>query len=223
MTRTHRIEVTRADFVLSWPKYRRNELEPVPQVCFAGRSNVGKSSLLNSLVNRKALARTSSTPGRTQALNIFRIDLRMSGEVRPAHFVDLPGYGYAKAPGAVRSAWGPMIEGYLREAEDLRAALILLDIRHKPTGQDEEIVEILSGHQIPFLPVATKADKVGRTQRARHLRDIAEQLGFDVPDIRCFSVPEKAGRDGLLEDIWDAVEPRPLAIEPQTESPRPEV
>lgn len=203
------VEVLRAEFVLSWPRWRGRELDPVlPQVCFAGRSNVGKSSLLNCLSGRKGLARTSNTPGRTQALNVFRIGLRLGEEQRELYFVDLPGYGYAKAPPSVRAQWSPMMESFLKDNAELRAAVLLFDIRREPNRQDIEVLELLERHQVPLLPVATKVDKVGTTRRGAHMKVLAESTGIEKADFRPFSAPTRQGREDLLAEIFELAAPR---------------
>lgn len=203
-----RVEVLDAEFILSWPRWKENGgLDPLPIVCFAGRSNVGKSSLLNCLARRKALARTSNTPGRTQALNVFRIRMRGGEGERQLYFVDLPGYGYARAPKSVRVQWGGMMEGFLTGNPQLRAAVALFDLRHKPTAHDLELVELLEGCEVPIIPVATKADKIGKNQRAKHLRVLAETLDIPADDFRTFSALTRQGAEELTEDIYFAAEP----------------
>ncbi len=200
---SNRVDVLNTEFILSWPRWKKGELEPLPQICFIGRSNVGKSSLLNCVAGRKALARVSRTPGRTQAINVFRATLRRGEERRDVYLVDLPGYGYAKAPQSVRAAWRPMMESYLKKNPDLRAAVALLDIRHKPTGQDLDLFEILENFEVPTLPVATKTDKVGSTHRRKHLKDIAKVLDIEPGDIRTVSSATRHGIDGLLDEFFE--------------------
>ena len=202
MSQPPQVEVLDADFVISWPKWRPGQIEPLPEVCFAGRSNVGKSSLLNSLVGRKALARTSRTPGRTQAINVFAVRLRREQQERRVHFVDLPGYGYAKAPKAVLAQWQPMMESFLQRNPLLCACVTLLDIRHTPTALDVDLFQLLSDNEVPILPVATKADKVGTTRQTRHLTSIAEKLEIPRDIIRIFSAQTGKGRAALLMDIY---------------------
>jgi GTP-binding protein len=141
----------------------------LPEIAFAGRSNVGKSSLINALLGRKGLARTSGTPGRTQAVQFYRVNDRF-------FFVDLPGYGYAKAPEALRRAWGPLVEGYLTRRASLRAVVLILDARRDLTEGDRELAAFLAHHGIDCIPVLTKADKLSRAQRSRQADAIAREL-----------------------------------------------
>ncbi len=157
-----------------------------------GRSNVGKSSLINSLVGRKNLARTSSTPGRTQIINFFMVDESWV-------LVDLPGYGFAKVPQRVRDRWGPMIEEFLIGDDRLRLVVLILDSRHEPTKLDRNMVEWLSHFGVPFQLVATKFDKVAKSRRTRSLRRIRESLGSE--DILPFSAVSGEGKKGLWKII----------------------
>lgn len=140
----------------------------LPEVAFSGRSNVGKSSLINKLVNRKALARISATPGKTATINFYRLDtLRM---------VDLPGYGYAKVSQAEKKRWGKLIEGYFEAERDLRLTLQLVDMRHPPTADDLMMIDYMTQTGIPFVVVLTKADKLNKTQRAQRWESLQEEL-----------------------------------------------
>lgn len=145
----------------------------LPEVALMGRSNVGKSSLINTLAGRRDLARTSKTPGRTQTLNFYLCDGRFV-------LVDLPGYGYARAPEAVRASWGRMVEGYLTAREALRGALLLVDGRHGPTVDDMQMWEWLRHRGIAAAAVATKWDKVKPSHRQRRLAEIEERLGKGI-------------------------------------------
>lgn len=168
-----------------------------PEFAFAGKSNVGKSTLLNTLVNRKSLARTSSQPGKTQTINFYRINGSL-------YFVDLPGYGYANANESVKASWGKMIEHYLKNASSLRAVFLLVDIRHKPSENDCMMYEWIVHSGFCPLIIATKADKVKRSQIAKQEKLIRETLrcGGGVPVIP-FSAESKLGRENVFSLIGE--------------------
>lgn len=170
-----------------------NEL---PEVAFAGRSNVGKSSLINALMNRKAYARTSSQPGKTQTINYYRINDQI-------YCVDLPGYGFAKVSLEEREAWGRMIEKYLATSEQLAAVFLLMDIRHRPNANDKQMFDWIQYMGYQAVVIATKADKIKRSQLVGQLRQIREELKADEDTIIIpFSALTKQGR----EDIWDLMD-----------------
>ncbi len=163
-----------------------------PEFAFVGRSNVGKSSLLNVLLGQKGLSKTSSRPGKTQTVNFFDVNARI-------YFVDLSGYGYAKVPLQLKERWGKAMTAYLRDRAPLRLVLQLVDARHKPTEKDDEMLDLLEGAHVPTVVVATKIDKVKRSERAKNLRRIRETLGLDgeaalVP----FSSVTKEG----VKEVW---------------------
>lgn len=217
MPKPDEIVVLKAEFRLSWPNWRRGVLEDLPEVCVVGRSNVGKSSLLNTLVARSGLARTSATPGRTQALNVFDVALRKDGIVRPLYIVDLPGYGYADAPAEVRAQWRPMVQSYFDGSKNLRLALVLLDARReKPNEGDLETLDMLADHNVPTLLVVTKIDKLPKTQRVKPLRSIAQTLEVARESMLVFSSVTREGRDDLLEVVYDAAAPEAEADAPIT-------
>lgn len=168
-----------------------------PEIAFCGRSNIGKSSLLNSLTNAHGLARTSSSPGRTQTINFFLIDER-------TYFVDLPGYGYAKVPKAVKEKWGAMIEGYLQNRRQLKLAVMLVDSRMAPTESDVMMKQWLDHHRIPNTVVLTKTDKVSRNQLNQALRTGARTL--NTKEIIAFSAVTGAGKDEILARIGTAIQ-----------------
>ncbi|OGG52818.1 MAG: hypothetical protein A3F84_14150 [Candidatus Handelsmanbacteria bacterium RIFCSPLOWO2_12_FULL_64_10] len=190
------MKILTAEFVLSAARHDQLPRDRLPEVAFAGRSNVGKSSLLNALLRRKRLAQTSSTPGKTRLLNCYRINDAF-------YFVDLPGYGYARVPVAERRAWGQVVEDYITRRQTLRGIVHLLDARHAPTQQDAEMVAWLLSLQIPFLPVATKSDKLSNSQLQRQLREAHASLSSagDLSVIPC-SARTGAG----LPELWRWIE-----------------
>jgi len=166
----------------------------LPEVAFAGRSNVGKSSLLNRLVHRKKFARVSNTPGRTREVNFFKVNDRFV-------FVDLPGYGYARISKERRAEWRPLIEGYLRTSEQLRGIVELLDARHDPTADDLKMLEFLGEIGVPTIVVLTKMDKLTPSERKVRGAERAAQLGLDSDQVIPFSAVTGEGRDTLAEAI----------------------
>lgn len=166
---------------------------PYPEVAFAGRSNVGKSSLLNRLVGQRRLARVSKTPGRTQQINFFLIDERVT-------FVDLPGYGFARVPLAVKAQWRQLIEAYLTRRPRVRAVVVLVDLRRGLEGDDTTLLDYLRAHDIPPIVVATKADKLARGERTRRIRALAKELG-STPLVACSATTG----DGVAE-VWRAID-----------------
>lgn len=186
--------VKSVNFVMSAPSLRGCPAAEWPEVAFAGRSNVGKSSLINSLLNRKGLVRTSSTPGRTQLLNYFAIN-------EAFYFVDLPGYGFARAPKSVRKQWQPMVHGYLKGRSTLKAVVWLLDVRRDPSREDLEFLDWLEEGEIPTVPVITKVDKVSRNELPRRIAKIAETTGLDEDVFTPFSVKDHQGH----ADVWELI------------------
>jgi GTP-binding protein len=172
------------------------------EVAFAGRSNVGKSSLINSLARRRKLVRTSSTPGATRGIHTFRLRLRLDGahEAR-IDFVDLPGYGYAKRSKAERRSWGPLMEAFFREREGLRAVVVIVDARRGPEPDDHELLQFLAHVGRPTIVVATKMDKLKKAEQARAVRHVADETGLPVMP---FSATEGSGRDALWGRILEA-------------------
>lgn len=165
------MKILSAEFVISAPGPKQFPIDRKPQIAFAGRSNVGKSSLINALLHRKSLVKTSATPGKTQLINFFIINGSF-------YFVDLPGYGYARAPQAVTDAWAPMIEGYLKNSPSLRAVVVLLDSRREPDERDARLIEWLRQSDIHPIFALTKADKLNRQESDRALRSIRAGLGI---------------------------------------------
>ena len=168
----------------------------MPEVAFAGKSNVGKSSLINTMVNRKALARTSQNPGKTRTINFYNIEEKL-------YFVDLPGYGYAKAPKSEQQKWGKMIEGYLTERQELRAIIMLVDIRHEPGENDMMMYDWLKHYGHNIIIVATKSDKIKRSQLDKHKKMLKTAFGLEKDDILLpFSSETKSGKD----ELWAIIE-----------------
>lgn len=167
----------------------------MPEVAFSGKSNVGKSSLINSLMNRKNLARTSSQPGKTQTINFYNVN----GEI---YFVDLPGYGYARANESIKAQWGKMIENYLHQSRQLRAVFLLIDIRHKPSENDCIMYDWILGHGFKPIIIATKLDKIKRSQIQKQVKLLKETLGAEK-DTRIipFSALTRQGREEIYEVI----------------------
>ncbi len=166
-----------------------------PEIAFAGRSNVGKSSLINTLINRKRLVKTSSTPGRTQLINFFLINKLFS-------FVDLPGYGYAKVPLSVKKQWGPMIEKYLSNRNILHGVVLIVDIRRTPGESEINFIDWLNNYSINTILVVTKSDKLSKTKRAAQIIKIGSALNINPDALICFSIKSKMGRDIL----WKAID-----------------
>ncbi|MBS6644720.1 MAG: ribosome biogenesis GTP-binding protein YihA/YsxC [Clostridiaceae bacterium] len=167
-----------------------------PEFAFAGKSNVGKSSLINALMNRKSLARTSSQPGKTQTINYYKINDAF-------YYVDLPGYGYAKVAVEVKAKWGKMIEDYLHKSKKLKAVFLLIDIRHEPSGNDKTMYDWILHHGYQPIIVATKLDKINRSQIQKHIKMLKNGLGAGAEvKIFPFSATSKQGR----EEIWDFIE-----------------
>lgn len=166
-----------------------------PSVVFAGRSNVGKSSLLNRLVNRKALARTSGTPGRTREIVFFDIE-------GAAWFVDLPGYGYAKVSKSTQYRWAPMMERYLRLGQGIRLVVVILDVRREPTDEDRQMIEWLEDNERPYIFAVTKCDKLSRSQQAKRLAALRKALGL-ADDSALIPVSATTGQG--IEDLLGVV------------------
>lgn len=186
-----------AVFETSVGKLQQLQPSALPEIALCGRSNVGKSSLINRLLSRKSLARTSATPGKTATINFYRVDaLRL---------VDLPGYGYARVSAQERERWGRLIEGYFAADRDLRLALQLVDMRHPPTADDRQMMAYLAESEIPFLIVLTKADKLKKTERLEREKRLAEELQeFENVVAIPFSAVNGEGVErlrGILEDI----------------------
>lgn len=195
------MEYKKARFVTSAPSLEHCPDPKFPEICFAGRSNVGKSTLINALVNHKGLARTSNVPGKTQTMNYYLVD-------EEVFFVDLPGFGYAKVSKKERERWGRDIRDYLLERETLRLIVHLVDIRHEPSDLDEEFFYWMGVNRMPFIVTLSKADKISRNKqnqsRAR-LKRILDEMNIEVP-ILISSAEDGSGIDELKEVLNEFVE-----------------
>jgi GTP-binding protein len=184
------MKVLSAEFVVSAAQAAQFPRDRRPQIAFAGRSNVGKSSIINALLHRKALVKTSSTPGKTQLINFFIINDAL-------YFVDLPGYGYARVPKAVTDAWAPMIEGYLQNSPRLAAVVVLLDSRRDPDQRDLRLLEWLAQYSIPAIVALTKADKLNRQESARTRQSAQGALALPGPPLLTSA---KSGQG--MRELW---------------------
>ena len=193
------MEVHNVELQISAVKPEQYPEQGYPEIAFVGRSNVGKSSLTNVLINRKSYARTSSQPGKTQTLNFYRVEDQV-------FFVDVPGYGYAKVSQKEREKWGRMIEKYLTSRKELKGVISLVDARHEPTDDDISMYQYLEYYNIPVLVVATKSDKIARGKWNKHESQIKKALGFDKENssFQMFSAQTKEGK----ENIWKWIEDR---------------
>ena len=187
--------ITSAEFVKSAVKPSHYPSADLPEIAFTGRSNVGKSSLINTLVNRKHLVKTSSTPGRTQLINFFIINKTIS-------FVDLPGFGYARVPDSVRKSWGPMIETYLSTRNTLKGVVLIMDIRRIPGMHELKFIEWLHYYNIPNILILTKSDKLSKIKQKNQHLSIAKALRVNQEELILFSAKSRMGKD----DVWNAIE-----------------
>ena len=191
------MKIVSAEFIASAaspPQYPRQRL---PEVAFAGRSNVGKSSLINTLVHRKSLVKTSATPGKTRTINFFVVNDRFS-------FVDFPGYGYARVPREMQAGWRPMVEAYMKQRDFLRAVVHIVDFRHPPSDLDRQLRAWLLRRRVAVLTVATKTDKVKRNQRAAHEQAIRRDL--DLPADEPLTLFSSHNQEGRLR-LWQRLTP----------------
>ncbi len=196
------MKIVSSRFVASTFKEADEPKQPGRSIVFLGRSNVGKSSLINMLLGERKLAKTSSTPGRTQSVNYYRVN-------ELYWFIDLPGYGYARVPAAVRNAWGPMIEGFLgRKKGEIALAVVLVDARHDPTPLDRTMAEWLDGAQVRYLVVATKMDKLsgnGRTKAVKIMREVFRD-GAGLVEVIPASSVNKSGRKEIWKHMDEAMQ-----------------
>ena len=192
------MKIRSCEFIISAVSPKQYPEEDMPEIALAGRSNVVKSSLINMLLNRKKLARTSSTPGKTQTINFYKIN-------NEYHLVDLPGYGYAKVSKSSKETWGKMMETYLTSRENIVEVVQLIDIRHKPTQQDIQMYNWIRHFGFKGIVVATKLDKIKRSQRQKHISQIRKTLEMDKDDILvAISSVNREGKERLWEVIGNA-------------------
>lgn len=190
------MKIHSVEFVISMADPGGPAPSDLPQVAFSGRSNVGKSSLINTLLRRtrKKIAHVSSRPGKTRTVNFFRVNDRF-------YVVDLPGFGFARVPDEVRERWRHLIEGYLEGTRDLRGVVHLVDVRRKATEMDREMMDYLATLGLPTLVAVTKVDKVGRQQRRKSIRALREGLGLEEEQLLPFSSKTGEGRQELLQAL----------------------
>ena len=188
------MNIKRADFITSMKDYGDYATKGCPEVAFAGKSNVGKSSMINKITNRSKLARTSATPGKTRLINVYQVN----GEI---NFIDLPCYGFAKVSKAEKLSWGKMMQDYFARTEDLCHVFHLVDIRHEPSTEDREMNVFLRQAGIPFTVVATKADKISRGARLKYIAPICRALAVQPWQVIAFSSEDGTGREELLAKI----------------------
>ncbi len=188
------MKIKSAEFVTSAVKPSQYPAVEHPEIAFAGRSNVGKSSLINTLLNRKRLVKTSGTPGRTQLINFFIINSELM-------MVDLPGYGYAKVPMAIKKSWGPMVEAYLSGRQTLKAVVLLMDLRRTPGVEERNFLDWLVQFGIAPIPVLTKADKLSKHNRQKQRAMIARELDLPADRLFLFSAKTRLGKETLWLEI----------------------
>ena len=193
------MKIRSVEFVKSAVKPGQYPDYDFPEIAFAGRSNVGKSSLINTLIQRKGMVKTSSRPGCTQLINFFLVNEDLS-------LVDLPGYGYAKVSKKIRAQWQPMVENYLAGRENLYGLLLLVDIRRDVREEELRLASWLESHEMPFLVVLTKADKLSKTQQKKRQAAICSQLNREANGVILFSAKTRMGRDRVLEEIQNLID-----------------
>jgi GTP-binding protein len=209
------MKIVSAEFLVSAVSPAQYPRQPLPEVAFAGRSNVGKSSLINTLVQRRGLAKTSATPGKTQTINFFLINQRF-------RLVDLPGYGYARVPREVQVRWRPMVETYLRQRDMLRAVVHIVDLRHPPTEQDQQLREWLQHQGVRLVVVATKVDKIKASQRAAHVEIVRQGLALPADEsLLLFSAVSREGRFQLWQCLAGFLTPVARGREASPVTPAP--
>ena len=194
--------VKNAEFITSYASADAMVSDGSPEIAVVGRSNVGKSSLINALANQRALARTSSSPGKTRLINLFKFNIREGGSFT---LVDLPGYGFARVSHSEKASWGAMIEGYLSNSKQIKHTLALVDIRHEPTQDDAAMLNYLRHYGIDYTVVATKCDKLSRAQLGKQTQLICRALQVQPWQIVVTSAQTRYGLDSLLERVEKAL------------------
>ncbi len=192
------MQIKSAVFVKSATSANQCPTPSLNEIAFVGKSNVGKSSLINVLLERRSLVRTSKTPGRTQLINFFLIN-------EGFYFVDLPGYGFARVPVEVRKQWEPMIRNYINRRQELKAVILLFDIRRIPNKDDIQMLDWLEEYNVPTIPVITKVDKVSASKRSIHIQKIIAETDLSLHSFSLFSAVTKEGRDDVWERIKNAL------------------
>lgn len=202
-----RVIITQGSYVASAVNKEQYPQNDLPEIVFMGRSNVGKSSLINSLTRVNNLARVSSQPGKTQTINFFEVGVKIAeaDERKAFYLVDLPGYGYAKTGKERRKIWSKFIEEYLLNSVRLQFVCQLIDIRHEPMASDEEMFQWLIKNNIPVLVIATKADKIGKNARNKNIAAIKRKLGIQEISVLPYSSLKNEGRSDLLDVIGDSL------------------
>lgn len=195
------IKILDARFITTAVEPKGYPTSLAPEVAFVGRSNVGKSSMINALTARKKLVRVSNTPGRTRALNFFDVDVERDGKKHLVRFADLPGYGFAKVSKTERSDWQKMITTYLEKRRDLKAVVSIIDAEVGPTSDDFQTLDYLQEAKRPILVVATKIDRLPKARRKPRLNDLSEQLSLPREAVLAFSSTDKLG----VDEVWDAL------------------
>ena len=194
------MEIKTAEFITSMVSYGDFAGRGLKQIAVVGKSNVGKSSLINCLCRRNKLARTSSTPGKTRLINVFQLN----GE-DGFHLIDLPGYGFARVDKQEKARWGQMMQDYFMKADELQHVFCLVDIRHEPTEDDKTMNTFLRQMDIPFTVIATKSDKISRGARQKQLAPICRALLVQPWEIICFSSEDRTGREELLQRLEEVL------------------
>lgn len=198
------LNIVKASYIASAVKKDQYPESVLPEVAFVGRSNVGKSSLINSLSRQKGLARTSGTPGKTQTINFYELTAKLDETQRkPFHLVDLPGYGYAKTGQQNRKTWSKFIREYLTESPNLHLICQLIDVRHTPMKSDFETFAWMAENNLPVLLIATKCDKLSRNELNKQVSAITKAFGVERENLLCYSSVTHAGRTDLLDVIYE--------------------